>query len=53
MSANEKTEAEKVPVLCRFSREELDWLRAKTGADADATAVACYVRATKSREEEA
>lgn len=25
-------------------RRILDWLKAKTGADADATAIACYIR---------
>lgn len=39
-----------IPVLCRFSRRELDALQFATGATADATAVACYVR-VKMRED--
>ena len=37
-------EAETVPVMVRLYRHELDELRAQTGANADATAVACFVR---------
>ena len=33
-----------VQVHTRFSRDELDAMRAETGAVADATAVTCYVR---------
>ena len=33
-----------VPILTRFTREELDAMKEETGANADATAVACYVR---------
>ena len=33
-----------VPVLTRFYREELDDMKADTGATADATAVACFCR---------
>lgn len=40
----EKAEPERICVLCRFTREELDECKAATGATADATAVACFVR---------
>ena len=40
----ETAETPTVPVLTRFMREELDAMREETGANADATAVACYVR---------
>ena len=33
-----------VAVLCRFERKELDEMKEETGATADATAVACFVR---------
>ena len=33
-----------VPVLTRFERAELDAMKDDTGANADATAVACFVR---------
>ena len=36
--------AETIPVLCRFTRAELDAMQLDTGATADATAVACYCR---------
>ena len=54
MNTNEKTTAdgaaesgqatETVQVLCRFYRHELDEMREDTGANADATAVACFAR---------
>ena len=48
MKENEKenaTEAEEtVPVLCRFTRTELNAMKSETGATADATAVACFAR---------
>lgn len=40
----EQTVPEPIQVLTRFSREELDEMKNETGANADATAVACYVR---------
>lgn len=40
-----------VPVLVRLTREELDFLRRETGANADATAVACFVRKSKADKE--
>lgn len=40
----ETAETPTVPVLTRFTREELDAMQEETGANADATAVACYVR---------
>ena len=33
-----------VPVMVRLFRHELDELQRETGANADATAVACFVR---------
>jgi hypothetical protein len=33
-----------VPVLTRFKRAELEQIKDDTGATADATAVACFVR---------
>ena len=33
-----------VPVMARFDRAELDAMKEVTGANADATAVACFVR---------
>lgn len=33
-----------VPVMTRFERAELDAMKEATGANADATAVACFVR---------
>ena len=41
---DETAEPQTIPVLTRFTREELDTMREDTGANADATAVACYVR---------
>ena len=35
-----------VPVLTRFTRAELNEMQEETGANADATAVACFVRKT-------
>ena len=47
-SADATTSAEakpkSVPVLTRFDRAELDVMKDDTGATADATAVACFVR---------
>jgi len=41
----EPTAAEQsVPVMSRFERAELDAMKKVTGANADATAVACFVR---------
>ena len=40
----ESAESPTVPVLTRFTREELDTMQEETGANADATAVACFVR---------
>ena len=37
-------ETETVQVLTRFYRDELDAMKEETGATADATAVACFVR---------
>ena len=37
-------ETQTIQVLTRFTREELDAMKTETGANADATAVACYVR---------
>ena len=37
-------EPQTVPVFTRFTREELDAMQDETGANADATAVACFVR---------
>ena len=38
------TEPQTVQVLVRLERGELDAMKDDTGATADATAVACYVR---------
>lgn len=43
-NAETKPKTESVAVLCRFEREELDAMRHVTGANADATAVACFCR---------
>lgn len=43
-AAETATEAKTVPVLTRFERAELDTMKEETGATADATAVACFVR---------
>lgn len=42
--AAKREEREPIIVACRFYREELDELRVETGANADATAVVCFVR---------
>jgi len=39
-----EAEPKLVPVLSRFERAELDAMKDETGATADATAVACFVR---------
>lgn len=39
-----EAEPQTIPVLTRFYREELDEMKVETGANADATAVACFVR---------
>lgn len=41
---NETSDKKKVTVLCRFDREDLDFMRDDTGTVKDATAVACFVR---------
>ena len=33
-----------IAVLCRFERDELERMKQETGANADATAVGCFVR---------
>ena len=43
-AAETTTELQTVPVLTRFYRDELEEMKADTGANADATAVACFVR---------
>ena len=43
-TADTATEPQTVPVLTRFYRDELDEMKEETGANADATAVACFVR---------
>ncbi len=43
-TAETATEAKTVQVLTRFERAELDTMKEETGATADATAVACFVR---------
>jgi len=43
-TAETATEPQTVPVLTRFYRDELDEMKEETGANADATAVACFVR---------
>ncbi len=42
--AEAATEPQTIPVLTRFYRDELDEMKDDTGANADATAVACFVR---------
>ena len=37
-------EPQMIPVLTHFDRAELDAMKEETGAVADATAVACFVR---------
>ena len=39
-----KTEPEVVQVLVRFERTEIEEMKRETGANADATAIACYCR---------
>lgn len=39
-----KTAEQMIPVLCRFERKELEQMKDETGATAEATAVACFVR---------
>lgn len=39
-----ETATETVQVMTRFSRAELEAIKEETGATADATAVACFVR---------
>ena len=43
-TAETATEPQTIPVLTRFYRDELDEMKTDTGANADATAVACFVR---------
>ena len=43
-TAETATEPQTVLVLTRFDRAELDTMKEETGATADATAVACFVR---------
>ena len=43
-AAEPTTEPQTVQVLTRFERAELDAMKDETGATADATAVACFVR---------
>ena len=43
-AAEPTTEPQTIPVLTRFYRDELEDMKADTGANADATAVACFVR---------
>jgi len=43
-TAEATTEPQTIPVLTRFYRDELDEMKDDTGANADATAVACFVR---------
>ena len=43
-TAETATEPQTIPVLTRFYRDELDEMKNDTGANADATAVACFVR---------
>ena len=43
-AAETTTEPQTVQVLTRFERAELDAMKDETGATADATAVACFVR---------
>lgn len=41
---SEKAEPERIGVFCRFTREELDMMRAATGAISDCNAASCFVR---------
>lgn len=41
---NKVDEEQTVPVVVRLSRTELEALKDETGATADATAIACFVR---------
>lgn len=41
---NENEKKEMVLVMARFLPEELEAMKEETGADANATAVVCYVR---------
>ncbi len=43
-TADAATEPQPVQVMTRFYRDELDEMKDDTGANADATAVACFVR---------
>lgn len=44
-TTTKSTEEQKTKsVLCRFEPDELEQMKKETGADADATAVACYCR---------
>ena len=43
-TADTANEPQTVQVLTRFDRAELDAMKEETGANADATAVACFVR---------
>ena len=43
-TAGTATEPQTVQVMTRFERGELDAMKDETGANADATAVACFVR---------
>ena len=43
-TADTANEPQTVQVLTRFDRAELDAMKEETGATADATAVACFVR---------
>lgn len=43
-TAETATEPKTVQVLTRFERDELETMKDETGATADATAVACFVR---------
>lgn len=40
----EQAEPKTIQVLTRFTRAELDAMKEETGASADATAIACFVR---------
>ena len=42
--ATPAAEPQPIQVLTRFERAELDAMKEETGATADATAVACFVR---------
>lgn len=43
-TAEAATEPQMIQVLTRFTRAELDAMKNETGATAEATAVACFVR---------